>query len=269
MEEAAIGSKKLLDKIAIVTGASSGIGRETALQLAADGAHVALAARNEEALAQVAAGIEAMGRQALVVPTDVTLPEQVKALVAKTIGRWGRVDIVVANAGEYIRRRIIDLDTDILRRSMEINFYSAVQTALAALPHMRQQQSGHIILVSTMDSKKGLPYDAPYVAAKFALTGIGEVMRQELRPHGIFVTTVLPGRVDTPMIANLRVPWISAKVSARDAARALVRGMHQRKPEVIVPTLALALLYLNVISPTLGDWATKFFHLEGWESETA
>jgi len=109
---------------------------------------------------------------------------------------------VVANAGAYIRCPIIELTIADLERSMAVNFYGAMYLVLAALPHMRERQSGHVVLVSTMDSKKGLPLDGPYVAAKFAMTGVGDVMRQELRQHGIAVSTILPGRVDTPMIAN-------------------------------------------------------------------
>jgi short-subunit dehydrogenase len=118
-----------------------------------------------------------------------------------------------------------------------------------------------------MDSKKGLPLDAPYVAAKFALTGFAEVLRQELHGTGISVSTILPGRVDTPMIATLRVPWVSAKISAEAVARATLRAIRLRQPEVILPPQASLLHYLNVLSPRMGDWAARFFHLEGWDSK--
>jgi len=188
--------------------------------------------------------------------------------VAQTLARWGRVDILVTNAGEYVRRPVVELDVVDMRYSMAVNFYGALYAILAVLPHMLQQHSGHIVLMSTMDSKKGLPLDAPYVAAKFALTGFGEVLRQELHGAGVHVTTVLPGRVDTPMIADLRVPWISAKISAESVARATVRAIRKRSPEVIVPPAAIALYYLNTLSPSLGDWAARRLHLEGWKMET-
>jgi NADP-dependent 3-hydroxy acid dehydrogenase YdfG len=254
------------NKVAIVTGASSGIGRATALALAGEGAHVALAARNATALHEVAQAVRALGQEALAVPTDVTQRDQVEQLVAETLARWERVDILVANAGAYVRCPVPDLTVAEVERSMAINFYGALYAILAVLPQMLTQKSGHLVLVSSMDAKKGLPPDAPYVAAKFALAGLGEVLRQELYGSGVHVTTVFPGRVDTPMIATLQVPWISAKIPPKAVARAIVRAIHRRQPEVIVPFQARALLYLNTLSPRLGDWIARLFHLEGWEN---
>jgi NADP-dependent 3-hydroxy acid dehydrogenase YdfG len=254
------------DKIAIVTGASSGIGRTTALALAGEGAHVALAARNATALHEVAQAIRALGQEALAVPTDVIHQDQVERLVTETLARWKRVDILVANAGAYVRCPIPDLTVTEVERSMAVNFYGALYAILAVLPHMLNQKSGHLVLVSSMDAKKGLPFDAPYVAAKFALAGFGEVLRQELYGSGVQVITVFPGRVDTPMIATLQVPWISAKIPPEAVARAIVRAIHQRQPEVIVPLQARALVYLNTLSPRLGDWIARLFHLEGQEN---
>jgi NADP-dependent 3-hydroxy acid dehydrogenase YdfG len=256
----------LLDKIAIVTGASSGIGRATALALAREGARVALAARNEAALQEVARAIQAQGREASVVPTDVTQREQVERLVAETLARWGRVDIFVANAGQYVRRRVAELTVADVERAMAVNFYGALYGVLAVLPHMLARQSGHLVLVSSMDGKKGLPIDAPYVSAKFALAGFGEVMRQELHGTGVYVTTVFPGRVDTPMIGDLEVPWISPKLSSEMAARAIVGGIRRRKPEVIVPGFYRLFVILNAVSPRLADWFVRVSHLEGWET---
>ncbi len=260
-------SRPFLDQVAIVTGASSGIGRAIAIELARAGAHVALGARNEAALQVTAQAVSALGREALVVPTDVTQVEQVNHLVAATRARWGRVDILIANAGDYIRARIVDLKIADMERSLAVNFYGALYPIQAVLPHLLAQHCGHIVVVSTMDSKKGLPPDAPYVAAKFALTGLAEVLRQELHGTGVGVSTILPGRVDTPMIGRLRVPWISAKISAEAVARATVRAIRWRQPEVMLPPQTALLHYLNVLSPQLGDWAVRFFHLDGWETD--
>jgi short-subunit dehydrogenase len=131
---------------------------------------------------------------------------------------------------------------------------------------MRTQGSGHIVLVSSMDGKKGVPPDAPYVVAKFALAGFGDVLRQELHGTGVDVTTVFPGRVDTPLIATLKVPWISAKIPPEAVARAIVTAIRRRQAEVIVPFRARLLLWANALSPRLGDWAVRTFRLEGWEN---
>ena len=259
--------RALDDSIAIVTGASSGIGRATALALASEGAHVTLAARTVPALQQVAEDIQALDREALVVPTDVTHQDQVGHLVEETLARWGRVDILVANAGAYVRCPARDLTVAKVEQAMAVNFYGGLYALLAVLPHMLKQQSGHLILVSSFDARKGLPLDAPYVAAKCALSGLGEVFRQELYGSGVHVTTIFPGRVDTPLIATLRVPPISAKIAPETVARAIVRAIRFPQPEVILPVQARALAYVNALCPRLGDWFVRRFHLQGWEED--
>jgi NADP-dependent 3-hydroxy acid dehydrogenase YdfG len=262
-----MAKRTLCDQVALVTGASSGIGRETALALAAQGARVALAARSVAKLQETAETIQEMGGEGLVLPTDVRHQAQVEHAVAETLSHWGQVDILVANAGIYVRRPIRELTVSEVEHSLATNFYGSLYAILAVLPHMLAQGSGHIIVVTSMDGKKGIPPDAPYVAAKFALTGFSEVLRQELHGTGVHATTVLPGRVDTPMIGTLRVPWISPKISPQAVAHSIVRAIHRRPPEVIVPFSARLLVYLNTLSPGLGDWAVRLFHLGGWEEE--
>jgi short-subunit dehydrogenase len=256
----------LQHRVAIVTGASSGIGKATALALARRGVHVALGARNTSALEDVAHQIQAQGGEALPVTTDVVQQAQVEHLVQQTLAKWGQVDILIANAGQYIRSSIAELTPQILERSMAVNFYGGVYAVLAVLPHLQARGSGHIVLVTSMGAKKGLPPDAPYAAAKFALSGFGDVLRQELHGTGIGVTIVFPGRVDTPMVGNLRVPHISAKIPAEAVAKAILRGIERRKAEIILPPQTRLLHILNFISPGLADWAVRLFHLSGWES---
>jgi len=262
-----MSKKSMLDKVAIVTGASSGIGRATALALAQEGARVALAARNAAALEKAAQEIRTLGREALVAPTDVTSQEQVEKLVADTLARWGRVDVFVANAGQYVRRRVVELTVEDIERSMAVNFYGAVYGVLAVLPHMLGRKSGHLMLVSSLDAKKGLPIDTPYVAAKFALSGFGEVVRQELHGTGVYVTLVFPGRINTPMLEEIKVPWISPKLPPEAVARAIVRGIRRPKAEIVVPRLFTLYAISNALAPRLMDWFVRTFHLEGWEQQ--
>ena len=260
-----VKGSSLVNKVAVVTGASSGIGRATALELAREGSLVALAARTESRLEQVATVIRAMGREALVVPADVTSRDDVDRLVAETLSRWGHVDILVANAGAYVRSPVTELTVGDVERSMAVNFYGALHAVLAVQPHLLEQGDGHIVLVSSLDGKKGLPLDAPYVAAKFALAGYGDVLRQELQGRGVAVTTVFPGRVDTPLIDTLAVPEISPKIPPQAVARAIIGAIRRRKPEVIVPPRAWLLHLANVLSPRLADWAVRTLQLQGWE----
>jgi uncharacterized protein len=257
----------LKHKVAIVTGASSGIGRATALTLARQGACVALAARRVDALRELAAEIEVHGGKAMTLQTDVTQRDQVEHMVRDVLAQWGRVDILVSNAGEYIRAPIVELDPADLQRSLDVNFFGGVYAIKAVLPHMLAQKSGHILVVTSMDGKIGLPPDAPYVSAKFALTGFCEVLRQEVSDHGIAVTNVLPGRVDTVMIDHLRFLWISPKISPESVARGILDAIRKRTPVVILPRQAKLLYYINVFAPRLSDRLSRFFRLEGWTDQ--
>jgi short-subunit dehydrogenase len=252
------------DKIVVITGASSGIGRVTAVEMAKAGAKVALAARRQNLLEEVATEIRSLGREALVIPTDVTDISQIEQLVKEVVERWGRIDILVSNAGQYIREPIEKLNIETVHRSMQVNYYAGVNAIIAVLPYMRAQKSGHIVVVTSMDGKIGVPPDAPYVSAKFALTGFASVLRQELDGTGIYVSNILPGRVETPMIDELRVPWISAKISSESVARAIMRAIRKRQPEVIIPTRAVLMYYLYVLSPRASDWVSRKFKLDGW-----
>lgn len=253
--------------VAIVTGASSGIGLATVGALVARGTAVALAARRESVLVEVAREMEGRGGRVLVVPTDVTDPVQVRELVDKTLSEWGRLDILVANAGLYIRSPVVDVTTEHFERSMAVNFYGVVNLVEAALPHLLDRRSGHIVLVGSIDGKKALPLDAPYSAAKFALSGFGDVARQELRPHGINVSTILPGRVDTPLIDGLGFPLVSRPIQAERVARAIVRAIEKKKAEVVVPGSGVLLVWAQALSPRLADWGVKMLKLEGWRNK--
>jgi NAD(P)-dependent dehydrogenase (short-subunit alcohol dehydrogenase family) len=253
------------DQIAIVTGASRGIGRATALELARGGADLCLASRDVLALEETARLVHAQGREALVVETDVSCQPQVESMVNRAIDRWGRVDILVSNGGIYVRSPILHLDVATLEHSMATNFYGHVHCVLAVLPHMLERRHGHIVLVSSYDGKKALPGDSPYAAAKFALNGFGEALRQELSPKGIFTTLIIPGRVDTDFIYDLKVPRIQPPIPPGQVARAIARGIQKRKAEVILPGQVLLLHYTNALHPRLGDLVVRIFHLQGWE----
>jgi short-subunit dehydrogenase len=251
------------DKVFVITGSSSGIGREVALAVARSGGKSALGSRNIDHLKSTAYQVRDLNGDVLALSTDVTDPESINALVQQTITAWGKVDVLVSNAGQYIRAPILEMTMTDLERSMAVNFYGHVHAVQAVLPAMLQQKNGHIIFVASMDGKKATPPDAPYVSAKYALGGFGDILRQELRPRGISVTTLFPGRVDTPMISDLAVPWISAKISPEAVARAILRAVERRPAEVFLPPQVYLLYLTSVLSPRLSDWFVRTFKLEG------
>ncbi len=258
------------DRVALVTGASSGIGRAIALALAGEGARLALVSRNTAALGSLAGEIRALGRDALVLPADVHDTAAVEHALATTLAQWGRIDILVANAGVYLRRPVCDLTVADFERTMDVNFYGALRAVLPALPHMRQQRAGHIVLMSSMDARKGMPFEGAYVATKSALRGFGDVLRQELHGSGIAVTLVYPGRVDTPLIDDLAVHPVSSKMPPERVAAAVVRAIRRRQAEVFIPAGGARLLdVVATLSPRLSDWFVRLFRLQGWEECSA
>ncbi|MEJ2264086.1 MAG: SDR family NAD(P)-dependent oxidoreductase [Anaerolineales bacterium] len=224
--------KSLQDKIAIVTGASQGIGKATAIELAKNGAHITLISRNKSALEKVADEIHSIGREAIVIPTDVTIQDQVNKMVERTLERWGRVDILVSNAGIYYHSSIFDLTADLMERSMQVNFLSHVYAVLAVLPHMLEQSSGHIVLVSSYAAKHGVPTDVPYAPAKYALTGFGETIRQELYGTGVDVSTIMPGRVDSDFVSGLEFPWLAPKMPTGWVSRAIIKATSSKRSKI-------------------------------------
>ena len=252
------------DKVIIVTGASSGIGKSLALRFSHHGARVVLASRNAAKLEDLANLIKSSGNEDVIfVQTDVSAEKDVIDLIKTTLTKWGRVDILVSNAGQYIQGFIKDIDKSDLQKSFDVNFFGSFYSVKEVTPVMAKQGSGHIVFVNTLDSKKGIIGDGPYVAAKSALDGFADVLRQEVREMGIRVLTVYPGRVDTPMIQDLKVPRISPKISADKVTDAVVKGILKNKKIVTVPGMFTLLGALNNLIPGIMDGFYRIFHIEG------
>ena len=193
--------KTLKDRIAIVTGASSGIGEVTARALADRGAAVVLAARNEEKLRALEIEILASGGQALGVETDVSDRASVDALIDRTIAEFGMLDVLVNNAGVGLSGRVAELRTEDLRDVFEVNVVGAINCIQAALPHLGPE--GRIINVSSVVGKRAIPKVGGYCASKFALNALSDSLRLEVDP-GITVTSVYPGTTSTAFRDNSR-----------------------------------------------------------------
>lgn len=184
-------------KVAIITGASSGIGAALAVQISREGAAVILAARRRENLEQLAAGINSAGQTALPVPADVTKRSDAEMLVRVAVERFGRLDILVNNAGRGHFASVEDTTDEMIRSMFELNVYSLWYTTRPALTQMKKQGSGHIINVASMAGKIGYPYNSAYVAAKHACVGFTHALRMELMETGIHATVVCPAGVLT------------------------------------------------------------------------
>ncbi|MBX3462582.1 MAG: SDR family NAD(P)-dependent oxidoreductase [Planctomycetes bacterium] len=248
---------------ALVTGASSGIGRAIAAALAAAGYAVVLAARGRDRLDVVADGLRAQGAEVLAATCDVRDAGAVEDLVRAAVARYGRLDVVVANAGVYARSPATSIGTADVEAALATNFWGAFHLVRAALPHLLARQAGHLVLMASFDARKTLPHDGAYAAAKAALACYAAALRQDLRPHGVHVCTVFPGRVDTPMVDGLMVPWISRKVAPERVARAVLGALRRRRAEVVVPWPCRLLLWADTLSPRLGDWLVRVLRLDG------
>ncbi len=168
------------DQVVIVTGASAGIGSALALRLARQGAKVVLAARRQDRLEQVAAECRALGGEALVVPTDVGDETQCQALVQKTVDRFGRLDMLVNNAGLAVTALFEELpNLDLFKHTLDVNFYGAVYCTYYALPYLKQNR-GRILVISSLGGKTSIPYNSPYCASKYGLHGFCDSLRNRV-----------------------------------------------------------------------------------------
>ncbi|EJL30452.1 SDR family oxidoreductase [Novosphingobium sp. AP12] len=199
------------NKVVVITGASSGLGAATARRLSASGAKVVLGARRADRLAALAEELGGDG-SALAVPTDVTQADQVQRLVDTAVAAFGRVDMILNNAGimplsPLERLKIADWD-----RMIDVNLKGMLYGIAAVLPHMQRQLSGHIINVSSVAGFKVIPTSSVYSATKTAVRVISEGLRQEVKPYNIRTTVISPGATDTELPGSVTDPDIAENV---------------------------------------------------------
>lgn len=200
-------------KVVVITGASSGNGEATARLLSGQGATVVLGARRLERIQSLARELTGRGGKALAIATDVTHYDQVKSLVDAAVQTYGRIDVMLNNAGLMPHSPLERLKIDDWNRTIDVNLKGVLYGIAAALPYMRQQKSGHIINVSSVAGHKVWPGSAVYAATKTAVRVLSEGLRQEVKPYNIRTTVISPGALATELANSITEPDIAENVS--------------------------------------------------------
>ena len=246
-------------RVAAITGASSGIGLATAHALAREGVAVVLGARREDRLAQAVDEIRAGGGRAESVTMDVTIEADVNRLVARACQGFGQLDIMICNAGFGYYGDVDDMPPEIMRRMMDVNFMGTFYGARAALPHFRDRRRGHLILISSIVGRRGIPYMSGYSATKCAQAGFAESLRSEFVGTDIHISTVYPVSTETEFKAAMerdfghRISGLGPKQSVDTVARAIVGCIRRPRGEVYPHGKSRALAVLNALAPALAD----------------
>ncbi|WP_346837060.1 SDR family oxidoreductase [Microbulbifer sp. SAOS-129_SWC] len=207
-------SNNIEGKVVVITGASSGLGESAARHLATEGAVLVLGARRTERLQTLADEINRAGGKAIAVTTDVVKRDQVEALVQAAVDTYGRVDVMLNNAGIMPQAPLEQLRVDEWDQQIDVNIKGVLYGIAAALPHMQRQKSGHIINVSSVAGHKVLPPGTVYCATKHAVRAIAEGLRMEMTPHNIRSTIVSPGAVDTELNNSINDPQVAEGMKA-------------------------------------------------------
>lgn len=250
------------DKHAVITGASSGIGKALALRLAREGATVALVARREDELRRIAADIEKGGGRALVLPCDVGDRDQSLACAERAVRELGHVDILVNNAGYGHHRRFLEWDLEDMERVMRVNYLGSLYWTKALLPQMVERRSGWIVFMASVAGKLGVPEESAYAASKFAMVGLAEALSMEVDDAGVHVLTVCPGTIDTPFFdeeAKRRMPAVAKKmmIAADRVVDATLNALANGKHEVTVPRFITAGYIVRALAPSFMRRNTK------------
>lgn len=234
-------AQSLKDKVVLITGASSGIGAATARTLAESGCKLALAARRKDRLEALAADLST---ETLSLEADVTSAEDVKKMVERTVARFGRIDVLFANAGIYIPGEVAEGDPDAWAQLMDVNINGVLRSVHAVLPHMMAQKAGDILVTSSISGFVNIHWEPVYSASKHAVQGFVHTLRRQVAPHNIRVGAVAPGMVANELWGFEDQAEIDARVAehasltSEDVAEAVV-FMLSRPPHVTIRDLVM------------------------------
>ncbi len=259
---------KLKGITVIVTGPSSGIGKETARHFARAGSNVVLASRSARRLEELAQELERLPGRRLVVSTDVTDHKAVNAMVERALSEFDSIDVLVNNAGVGLSAPIAEASLDNIRYVFDVNLIGAIHCIQAVTPHMKERRRGAIINVSSVVGRLATPYNGGYSATKAALNAITDSLRLELEPWRIKVTAVYPGNTITEFQENslreLEMPHpsrmaarIARAVGPEAVAKTIVRAVRDGQREAYVSLTDAAAVMIKNLSPRLVDWGMR------------
>ncbi len=239
--------KKLENKVVLITGASTGIGEALARLFAAEGAKLALAARSLDKLEALARSLDS---GAIPIQADMTDPTAIREMVWLTTERFGRVDILINNAGVGMYASFVDAPPEQIEHLIRTNWLGPMHAVQAVVPHMRKQGGGQIINISSVAGKISIPWMAAYCSTKFALNALSYGLRMELENENIQVISVCPGRIKTPFTDNAYKDSMTRAlrpggISAERVARAVLKASIANKREIVVPASNWALFWLH------------------------
>jgi NAD(P)-dependent dehydrogenase (short-subunit alcohol dehydrogenase family) len=252
-------------KVVAITGASSGIGRACASELARRGAAVVLGARRRERLDEAAAEIERAGGRAAAVTVDVTREADLDALVAEAKTRFGRLDVMICNAGFGYYGTIEQTPPEMMRQMLDVNYMGTFFGARAALPLFRAQQSGHLIFVSSIVARRGIAFMGGYTATKAAQSGLAEALRTEFAGTPIHVSCVYPISTETEFHDAMarhyghHVTGLGPRQPVAIVARAIADCIERPRPEVYPHAKSRALGILSLVAPAFTDRFVRKF----------
>jgi len=244
------------NKVVLITGASSGIGKQTAIEFAKLGSNIILVARRKDKLEQVENELKQFNVTTLICPCDVSKKDQVEIMSKTVLEKFNFVDILVNNAGFAIYGSVLDLSIEEIESQMETNYFGMIYCTKNFLPLMLKKKSGHVVNVASVAASFGLPGIASYCASKFAMLGFSEGLKHELSGTGVGITVVSPIMVRTPLFehpsfTNFSKFSTGVSLSSETVAKTIIKASNSSRLEIVVPSVARAAIWFKQTFPFL------------------